>query len=70
MPAGFGNGLETVEQGAQGREGVLGQNLRRPSKKQLVIGGASGGLEEGEGEEEGVGRGVFVLFWFWVGVGV
>ena len=53
VPAGFGNGLETVEQGAQGREGVLGQDLRRPSEEQLAIGGASCGLEEGE--EEGVG---------------
>jgi len=27
----------------------------RPSEQQLAIGGASGGLEEGEGEDEGFG---------------
>jgi hypothetical protein len=55
VPAGFGKGLEAIEPGAQGGQGVGRQELRSQSEQQLAIGGLLGDLEQGEGEDEGFG---------------
>jgi hypothetical protein len=55
VPAGFGKGLEAIEPGAQGGQGVGRQELRSQSEQELAIGGLLGDLEEGEGEDEGFG---------------
>jgi hypothetical protein len=60
VPAGFGKGLEAIEQGAQGGQGVVGQEWGSQSEQQLAIRSVLDDLEQGEGEPEG----------FWLKVGL
>ena len=55
VPAGIGKGLEAIEQGAQGGQGVAGQEWGSQSEQQLAIGGLLGELEGGAGADEGFG---------------
>jgi hypothetical protein len=55
VPARFGKGLEAIEQGAQGGQGLVWQEWGSQSEQQLAIGGLLGELEGGAGADEGFG---------------
>jgi hypothetical protein len=72
VPARFGKGLEAIEQGVQGGQGVVRQEWGSQSEQQVARRSVLGELEEGAGADEGLGvEGVWSSdgFGAWVLVG-